>query len=349
MNTHLIPPFFSGFGPRHPHFIKGFITLRATRIRITLSRGLGLAAIMGILLSTQVQAIEKWEYKLDLDYGIRSDQLSWNIAGNLAGTSPNVISELSWSNVGFHEARLGFRFIGDDTWYLKGYTSKAWGFTGTNQDSDYNDDNRSLEYSRSVADSDRSSAEDFSIAIGQQIRIDNRIGITPLVGFSSHRQKFTMTNGNQTVCNASGTPHSCDNGLGPIAGLNTTFSTHWRGPWLGVDLRMAAAKRWTTYAELEYHYSYYDAEANWNLRSDLKHPKSQGQTARGEGTHIGLGMSYALSTPHSFFNVGLKQSQYSTRAGVHNFYLANGTVASQRLNGVNWRSSTITVGITSQY
>ena len=336
MNTHLITRFFSAF-------VQPRLCLKPY-----LLAGLSLA-IVGILLPSQVQAIDEWKYKLDLDYSLRFDQLSWNIAGNLAGTGPNVDSELSWNNVGFHEARLGFRFIGDDTWYLKGYTSKAWGFTGTNQDSDYNGDNRSLEYSRSVADSGRSSAEDFSIAIGQQIRIDNRIGITPLVGFSSHRQTFTMTNGNQTVCDSSGTPNNCSNGLGPISGLNSTFNTHWRGPWLGLDLRLAAAKRWTTYAELEYHYSYYDAQADWNLRSDLKHPKSQGQTARGRGTHIGLGMSYALLVPNSFFNVGVKQSQYATRAGVHNFYLANGTVSSQRLNGVNWRSNTITVGITSQY
>ena len=324
------------------HFITQFCSTFLLRI-------LSLTTLIGMLVSTQVQAIDKWEYKLDLDYGIRYDQLSWDIAGNLAGTGPNVISDLTWSNVGFHETRLGFRFIGDDTWYLKGYTSKGWGFTGTNQDSDYNGDNRSLEYSRSLSDSDRSSAEDFSIAIGQQIRIDNRIGITPLVGFSSQRQTFTMTNGNQTICNAGGSPLSCSSGLGPIAGLASTFTTHWRGPWLGLDLRFATAKRWTTYAELEYHYSYYDAEGNWNLRSDLKHPKSFGQTARGQGTHMGIGMSYALPTPNSFFNVGFKQSRYSTRAGVHDFYLANGNVSSQRLNGVNWSSSTITVGITSQY
>ena len=317
MNTHLITQFFNTILPR----------------------ALGLTTLASVLISTQVEAIEKWEYKLDLDYGIRSDQLNWNIAGNLAGTGPNVIPELAWNNVGFHQARLGFRFIGDDTWYLKGYTSQSWGFTGTNQDSEYNGDNRSLEFSRSVAGSDRSSAEDFSIAIGQQIRIDNRIGITPLVGFSSHRQQLTMTNGNQTVCDASGTPSSCGNGL------DSTFTTHWRGPWLGLDLRFATAKRWTTYAELEYHYSYYDAEANSNSPS-----KSQGQSALGKGTLIGLGMSYALPTPNSFLNIGLKQSQYSTRAGVHNVYSTDGTVfSSHRLNGVNWYSSSITVGITSQY
>jgi hypothetical protein len=313
-----------------------------------LARILGFMALTGLMLSTQVQAIDNWEYKLDLDYGMRSDQLNWNIAGTLAGTGPNVISELKWSNVGFHQTNLGFRFIGDDTWYLKGYTSQAWGYSGTSQDSDYNGDNRTLEYSRSTADSDRSSAEDFSIALGQQIRIDNRFGITPLVGYSSHRQNFTMTNGQQTVC-ASGSPNSCSSGVGPIAGLNSSFKTHWRGPWLGLDFRAATAKRWTTYAEFEYHYSYYDAEANWNLRSDLKHPVSQAQTARGRGTHLGLGMSYALTTPNSFFNVGFKQSRYSTHAGTHNFYLANGTVASQRLNNVNWTSSMITIGITSQY
>ena len=316
MNTLSIPPFFTRSMPR----LLGLVAL--------------MGGLAGALLSNPVQAIDKWDYKLDLDYGMRYDQLSWNIAGNLAGTGPNVISELKWSNVGFHQTRLGFRFIGDDRWYVKGYTSNGWGFTGSNQDSDYNDDNRTSEFSRSTADADRSSAEDFSIALGQQIRIDERIGITPLVGFSNHRQHFTMTNGQQTVCDP------CSNGLGPIPGLNSSFKTHWRGPWLGLDLRMATAKRWTTYAELEYHYSYYDAKA-----SDF----SMEQSARGRGTHMGLGLSYALSTPNSFFNIGFKQSRYATRAGTHNFYLANGTVASQRLNNVDWSSSMITIGITSQY
>tara|TARA_B100000780_G_scaffold277402_1_gene248033 strand:- start:681 stop:1679 length:999 start_codon:yes stop_codon:yes gene_type:complete len=310
---------------------------------------LKLLAIASWLISAQAQAIDKWQYKLDLDYAMRYDQLNWDLAGSLASTGPNIISELTWSNVGFHQTRLGFRFIGDDTWYLKGYTSNAWGFTGTVQDSDYNGNNRSFEFSRSMSDSNRSSAKDFSIALGQQIRIDNHIGITPLVGYSSHQQNFSITNGQQTVCDASGSPKSCIGGLGPIAGLNSAFSTHWRGPWLGLDLRVASAKRWTTYAELEYHYSYYDAQANWNLRSDLKHPKSFAQTARGAGTHLGLGLSYALEKPNSFFNMGLKQSQYSTQAGVQNFYLVNGTIANQRLNGVSWRSSSVTFGITSQY
>ena len=326
MKTHLIPASFNRLTPR----LLGLLALTG--------------GLVGALLSNPVQAIDNWDYKLDLDYGMRYDQLSWNIAGNLAGTGPNVISELKWSNVGFHQTRLGFRFIGDDRWYVKGYTSNGWGFTGSNQDSDYNDDNRTSEFSRSTADADRSSAEDFSIAIGQQIRIGERIGITPLVGFSNHRQIFTMTNGKQTVCD-----DPCNIGLGPFPGLNSSFQTHWRGPWLGLDLRMATANRWTTYAELEYHYSYYDAKANWNLRSDFKHPVSMEQSARGRGTHLGLGLSYALSTPNSFFNIGIKQSHYSTHAGTHNFYYANGTVASQRLNNVDWSSSMFTIGITSQY
>lgn len=305
--------------------------------------------LVAMAIATPAQAIDKWDYKLDLEYGLRTDNLDWNIAGTLAGTGPNVISELKWSNVGFHEARLGFRFIGDDRWYVKGYTAKGWGYNGKAQDSDYNGDNRTQEFSRSISDSNRSSAEDFSIAIGQQIRIDNSIGITPLVGFSNHRQTFSLTNGNQTVCDASGTPYSCSTGLGPIAGLNSTYKTHWRGPWLGVDLRFVSAKRWTTFAEIEYHYSYFDAESKWNLRTDLNQPRSQAQSARGQGIHLGVGASYALSTPNSFFNVALKQSQYTTRNGTHNFYYTNNTIASQRLNEVNWRSTAITVGITSQY
>ena len=325
-------------------------TFSATALfRDFLSRIFGFAVLTSLLVSPAAQAIERWEYKLDLDYGMRVDQLNWNIAGSLSGSGPNVISELRWHNVSFHQASLGYRFIGDDRWYIKGYTSKAWGFSGSFEDSDYNGDNRSLEFSRSSGDSNRSSAEDFSLAIGQQIRIDNRIGITPLVGFSSHRQNFTMANGNQTICDASGSPNSCNVGLGPFSGLNSTFTTHWRGPWLGLDIRVAAAKRWTTYAELEYHYSYYDAQANWNLRNDLDHPISHSQNAIGQGTHLGLGLSYAMLTPDTFFNVGFKQSRNSTQAGTHYFHNADDTISSQRLNNVNWNSSMITIGITSQY
>jgi hypothetical protein len=55
-----------------------------------LSRTFGFAVLASLLVSTQAQAIENWEYKLDLDYGMRVDQLNWNIAGNLAGSGPNV-------------------------------------------------------------------------------------------------------------------------------------------------------------------------------------------------------------------------------------------------------------------
>ncbi|MGY8834162.1 MAG: hypothetical protein ACKVJO_06630 [Pseudomonadales bacterium] len=53
--------------------------------------------------------------------------------------------------------------------------------------------------------------------------------------------------------------------------------------------------------------------------------------------------------PFSFFNVGFKQSRYFTHAGTHNFYDVDGPVLSQRLNNVDWSSSMITIGITSQY
>jgi hypothetical protein len=51
-------------------------------VSVFLKRIIGLAALASVLISTQVQAINKWEYKQDLDYGIRYDQFSWDIAGN---------------------------------------------------------------------------------------------------------------------------------------------------------------------------------------------------------------------------------------------------------------------------
>ena len=57
-----------------------------------LARILGFMVLTSLMLSTQVQAIDNWEYKLDLDYGMRSDQLNWNIAGTLAGTGHRPVA-----------------------------------------------------------------------------------------------------------------------------------------------------------------------------------------------------------------------------------------------------------------
>ena len=43
---------------------------------------------------------------LDLSAGYRVDQLDWNIAGTISGTNPNIISELTWSDLEIYQLQL---------------------------------------------------------------------------------------------------------------------------------------------------------------------------------------------------------------------------------------------------
>ena len=87
--------------------------------------------------------------------GYRIDQLDWNIAGNNAGTNPNILSELTWKDLEIYQVQfkpsvtLGNSHRGGVRYHLRGML--GWGsiVDGSNQDSDYAGDNRTLEFSRS--------------------------------------------------------------------------------------------------------------------------------------------------------------------------------------------------------
>jgi hypothetical protein len=44
--------------------------------------------------------------EVTLTGGWRQDDLRWNIAGNLQGTNPNILSELTWDNVDMFDAEV---------------------------------------------------------------------------------------------------------------------------------------------------------------------------------------------------------------------------------------------------
>ena len=48
---------------------------------------------------------------ISLSTGYRVDDLSWNIAGNIYGSNPNVLSELTWSDLETLQATVGGRVL----------------------------------------------------------------------------------------------------------------------------------------------------------------------------------------------------------------------------------------------
>ena len=60
---------------------------------------------------------------VEVGYGYRRDSFDWNIAGDLQGDNPNVLSELKWKDLLIHEVHLGLRTNLKKSFVLKGSIS----------------------------------------------------------------------------------------------------------------------------------------------------------------------------------------------------------------------------------
>src|SRR5574337_373661 len=276
-------------------------------------------------------AFGKESYDLTLSTGLRSDEFDWNIAGDTGGANPNILSELTWRNLDIYELR-GRLAVHMNRVYMRGSVAYGLIYNGENQDSDYNGDNRTLEFSRSNNRSDDGSVWDVSGGIGYVFRLTPSstatLDVIPLAGFSYNRQNLTITDGFQTIP-----------ATGPFGGLNSTYEARWTGPWIGTDL-VYRFDRLTLSGTLEYHVASYYAEANWNLRTDLSHPKSFEHTANGSGVVLSIGGDYALSKQWAIGG-SLDYQDWRAEDGTDRTFFADGSIAETKLNEVNWTSEAL--------
>lgn len=286
-----------------------------------------------------------------LTQGLRKDDLDFNIAGNSAGTNPNILSELIWNNLKIYQVRLENQTTIGNLIFLKGYVNYGDILSGGCEDSDYNGNDRTLLYSRSVCDTNGYNVWDGSMGVGIHFNfLSNRLRLSPLIGYSVHKQYLNNTNGYQTFTN----PPPFTAPLGPIPGLDSTYETQWEGPWAGIDIAFQApcTHRWITHTRvsfsLEYHWADYYAEADWNLRSTWAHPKSFEHIARGSGVVFSADWLFGLGKNWGI-NVGAHYQNWSTDHGIDRTFFANGTIIDTRLNEVNWTSFTLDAGISYQF
>ncbi len=271
-------------------------------------------------------------WNVSLTSGYRVDELKFNIAG-LFGT-PNVLSELTWTDLEAAELSLAFRWRPESGFYLRGGIDYGWIQSGDCQDSDYYGDNRTEEFSRSYSDSD-GSLIDADAAIGYRIEIPSssgflRLGLAPVYGYSVHMQNLNMTDGIQVV-SEDGT------GLGPFSGLDSSYDTRWDGSFVGLDIDLALGARHELTSSFEYHWLAYEAEENWNLRSDFEHPVSFRHEANGRGLIARAGYRFRCFS-NAWLGLNLNYRKLETDSGSDKTYFADGTSVIAPLNEVIWES-----------
>jgi len=257
--------------------------------------------------------------------GWRQDDLTWSIQAS--DGSPNIISELSWRDLDIIRVIADVTHTQEDLFYLKLVGEVGWSNGGSVQDSDYNGNDRTLEFSRSDNGADGGEIYTFSAALGYPFQFFNKkLKLAPLIGYAYREQNLKVIDGLQTV------PPT-----GPFNALHSTYDTQWRGPWAGLDVFLYPNDRWTFFGGVEYHWdSDYDAQADWNLRSDFKHPVSFTHTTGGQGI---VGMAGASYHWKNFWWVDLAfdYQTWDTEAGLMRFHFVS-TDVDTRFNGAQWDS-----------
>jgi hypothetical protein len=307
--------------------------------------GLSVAASLWMLwhpTCASAQAALHYDYSLGTDY--RRARLDWNIAGSFAGTMPNILSELTWSDLNVAQVSAALQVTANDRFVLRGRAVYGAVLNGKNQDSDYNGDNRTQEFLRSNSKGGGEIGEG-SIAVGYHWQrfataVGRSVHVTPMLGYSRHLQYLTISDGRQTIPST-----------GPIANLDSNYNAEWSGPWLGLNLRLEADARNSVIINAEYHRADYYAEADWNLRDDLAHPVSFKHTAQGIGVIVSMAFRHAVAE-HWDLVARMEAQKWQASAGIDTLYTINTTTGvlqptATRLNEVNWRS--LSAGVAATY
>lgn len=313
--------------------------------------GSGTRSYMNASTHSEKETRSVLETEFIITGGYRVDDLDWNIAGDINGNNPNIISELTWDDLESYQLKFQGGLVWPNLIAVRGSLAYGWLFDGRNQDSDYWGDNRTFEFSRSNNTTDDDQVWDASLAVGYPFRFGRTVigTVTPLAGYSHHEQQLNISDGIQTIATAGVTPP-----VGPFEGLDSSYETKWRGPWVGIDMHFRAdeiktfAHRIETYLTYEYHWADFEAVANWNLIDNYAHPKSFKHDTNGNGFVIGAGINCML-TQHWALNLNFDYQDWSTDSGTIKFFLADGTTHKQQLNEVNWTSYAFMMGLSLRF
>jgi outer membrane protease len=277
-----------------------------------------------------------------LGAGYRWDSVFFNIA--TLSRTPNILSELQYDNIESMTLSANMRWSNSANFYVRGGVDIGRTINGEVQDSDYLGDNRTLEFSRSYADGDGGSLVDANAGFGYRFDLplsgrDQSMHLMPLLGYSYHSQELEMTDGVQVIAD-----YGFDVPLGPFGGLDSNYDAHWSGPWIGLDMELAINQRHALLASLEYHWADYEADADWNLRSDFAHPVSFEHKSEGEGVIASITYRYTPN-PKWFWTAGFKYSKFEADAGEYTYYSSADTAGYARFNEAEWESYAVTVGL----
>ncbi|MCG6872198.1 MAG: hypothetical protein LJE84_07895 [Gammaproteobacteria bacterium] len=300
-----------------------------------------LAAAVLLVGTAQAQEVQS---RFSANVGSRTDNLDFNSAGDPLGMNPNIRSSVDFKDLSSYNLNATGEMVFARRIVLKGSLSFGHvigGDTGDVTVSDYAGNNRSGQFSEVQASAADSNLDDWSAGIGYRLYVsDTRTSITPMLGYSKHKQSLRMGEPAQQTFGSGGMLTAGN----PLLALDSRYDTEWKGMWLGLNVQSQTSPRLNLFGEGRYHFADYSGKGDLNLRTDLERPKTFTHEANGNGYTLTGGASYAV-TPSLSLTGGLSYQKWKVDTGREVVNVVNGTDYATRVNEVNWSSTTIFAGV----
>lgn len=266
--------------------------------------------------------------------------LVWNIAAG-PGThySPNILSELSFDDMKSRGLGLNLAYLNrlnDRLAFCAALDVLSTNIqSGSVQDSDYYENNRQNEFSRSYSKAE-GGQQHGRFDVGFKYRWFGNRGhyVSVLGGIQRFDQDIDISEGVQFI------PQ--EQRGAPLSGLNSSYDSRFDSHFIALISEHAFS--WGTLGiRYEMHNVEFDASANWNLRENFAHPTSFAHTAEGTGTLLLMGYSYAIADHWDLYTY-LSRRSFEVSDGYDHTFLNDGSAVVLRLNEVELDIETVNAG-----
>ena len=288
--------------------------------------------------------VDAWSVRPELSVG--RAELSWNIAADPSGRfAPNILSELDYRDMHFYGVGVTFARlnpVNDDlALYADGHIRNSNIHSGVSQDSDYADNNRQQEFSRSYADIANDDITELGFTLGLKSRwLDtNKDFLSFYIG--REQQDVNINTSKGVVAVSSNLPVGLR-----FDDLDSAYDSDFAAWTLGFG-----AEHIYTWGVVSVRYDYhdvsFDAKARWNLRQDFEQPVSFTHNGQGQGHGLQLGYSYRLCENLTLTALWHQLHYRINRGYDQTFFTNNGNPFSYvtRLNEVTYQNQSLKLGV----
>ncbi|WP_421941366.1 hypothetical protein [Pedobacter sp.] len=286
-------------------------------------------ALLNLKAIAQTDSL-RWSIKPTV--GFQKSNFDWSIAGNAAGTSPNILSELIWKDVkGMgYGLDVGYKII--QNLAVKSSSEYYSIHTGEATDTDYADDNRESAFYHDVLNAGKGHLFKTTLQLSYQAFKIEQFSINPIIGAAYRKQEFYLL---ESLSNPG------------TAGLKSTYQTTYTGIDLGGEF-VFSTQSFAISAGLLAGFYKYSAKANWNLIPDFEKPVSFIHKANSFSIAGNLNLSVPLNK-NLKLELDYKINRINTHSGVDRAFYINQPAVETLFNGATFNSNALLLGLTFSF